>query len=356
MDSAASSLKSDAVIRVQVDFLQKNYANSGRGICARANVVDEMVNRVRNSVRDFIGATTTDQIIFTNGTTDGMNQIARMIPDDFVVMVSDLDHHSARLPFENRFKTIVCPLDDEYNLDVSDLVSADVFVITAMSNVLGAAQDVKKIIHAARAINPNIITVVDAAQYVAHLPIDVSDCDCDFLCFSGHKMGGDTGVGIMYIKNPDIWSPDKFGGGMIKKVISNIIFEDSPAKFEAGTLPLTQIAGLGVALNECTEHRAQSTDIVRYLYNKLSKIEKIKIFTRPDSAMITFIVDGMHVLDFGALMGAHNVCLRVGNMCASWIHWKLGIDATIRLSPGFYNTMDEAAQVVDIIKKIVNKK
>ncbi len=382
MDAAASSLKPQSVIDAEMDFLQNRYANAGRGICARASAVDNMVANTRDAVRDFIGASKSDQIIFTSGTTDGMNKIAKMLKtslsfdDNSLVMVSDLDHHSARMPFEEMRhgagrNFAVCPLDKEFNIDTENIPAADVFVITAMSNVLGAPQDVKKIISAARAKNPDVITVVDAAQYVAYLPIDVADWDCDFLCFSGHKIGADTGVGIMYIKEPKKWFPAELGGGMVSRITgsdgsndSRWIFMSAPEKFEAGTLPLTQIAGLvsairnqesGIRLRRCFggQVRDQGSRIVRYLHDELSKIDRIKIITKPDAAVLTFVVDGMHVLDFGALVGASGVCIRVGNMCASWIHRLLGQDGTIRISCGFWNTMDEANDVIDIIKKIL---
>ncbi len=342
-DAAASAQKPQSVIDAGLDFMTNHYANAGRGVCSRATAVDDMVAQTRAAVADFIGARSSDQIIFTNGTTDGMNKIANMLMENSVVAVSDIDHHSARLPFANRFKTVLCGLDSDFN--ITDVPKASAVVITAMSNVLGAAQDVRGIIRTARAKNPNIVTIVDAAQYVAHLPINVSDWECDFLCFSGHKIGGDTGIGVMYIRNPDKWQPSVFGGGMYMAT--------GPSRFEAGTLPLVQISSLPYAIKETSDKRQVTGDIVKYLHDELSKMPRVKLFTYGDSAMVSFIVDGMHALDFGAMMGAHNVCLRVGNMCASWLHERLGIIGTIRISPGQNNTMDEAVQVIEIVKKII---
>ncbi|MCL2338880.1 MAG: aminotransferase class V-fold PLP-dependent enzyme, partial [Proteobacteria bacterium] len=465
-----------------------HYANAGRGVCARAAAVDEMAEKARAAVAKFIGAARPDQIVFTGGTTDGMNRIPRIlklagaIAPGAGVIVSDLDHHSARLPWEDaaqreKCKIVVCPLDDKYNLDIASLncpptdalcastppkggviaedrllppwgesqsgvsrdavggQNIDVFVITAMSNVLGVPQDVKKLVARAKKINPDAITIVDAAQYVAHLPIDVTDWGCDFLCFSGHKIGADTGIGVMYIKNPEKWPADKLGGGMVSTVsakptrsqsiehraesIDNVgarrdapnnatsewTVVPAPAKFEAGTLPLTQIAGLGMAINERSggachpswgglspEGRlggassnkiiniknknlsakappcqpaadtpplrggdATPCELLNYLRTELSKIPRIK-FVSPDGAhLLTFVVDGMHVLDFGAMIGARGVCLRVGNMCASWLHARLGLPGTIRISVGPWNTMVEMKEVVKVVNEIVNK-
>lgn len=355
LDSAATSLKPASVIDAQTEFLTKNYANAGRGICARSMAVDNMVNNARERVAKFINAEPS-QIIFTSGTTDGMNRIVDIIDAsvDSVVMVSDLDHHSARMPIQRLYhKLVLCPLDDEFNFDVDNIPYTDVFVITAMSNVLGCAQDVKKIIATARAKNPNVITIVDAAQYVAHMPIDVKQWDCDFLCFSVHKIGGDTGLGIMYIKDSERWNSDKFGGGMVNKIVGNEwVLADGPARFEAGTLPLTQIAGLVPAIDYLENHKVD-TALIKYLHGELSNIPGVTVFTKPDAVLLSFVVDGMHCLDFGSLVGAYNICLRVGNMCATWIHERLGYNGSIRISTGTWNTMEEMKNVVETIKKIL---
>ena len=372
LDSAASALKSESVIAAECDFLRHDYANAGRGICARASNVDDMVANARERVARFINARP-DQIVFTSGTTDGMNRIVHIIGDPVcgtgiknkTVMVSDLDHHSARLPFELLYdsdlcKIVLCPMDDKYNLMCSDLPRADVFVITAMSNVMGMAQDVAGLIAAARKKNPDVITVVDAAQYVVHNEIDVQKWDCDFMCFSAHKIGADTGLGVMYMKNPERWvSPDKFGGGMISKITGsavehNVMFqwENAPAKFEAGTLPLTQIIGLPAAIDYLSANRPD-LDLIKYLYDRLSKNPRIKIITSRDATLLTFYVDGMHILDFGALVGARGLCLRVGNMCASWIHRALGVAGTARISVGSMNTMNDVMRAADIIESVV---
>ena len=372
LDSAASALKSESVIAAECDFLRHDYANAGRGICARASNVDNMVANARERVAQFINARP-DQIVFTSGTTDGMNRIVHIINDcvcgagikNKTVMVSDLDHHSARLPFELLYdsdlcKIVLCPMDDKYNLMCSDLPRADVFVITAMSNVMGVAQDVTELIAAARRKNPDVITVVDAAQYVVHDEIDVQKWDCDFMCFSAHKIGADTGLGVMYMKNPERWvSPDKFGGGMISKITGSAIehnvtfqWESAPAKFEAGTLPVTQIIGLPAAMDYLSANRP-NLDLIKYLYDRLSENARIKIITSRDAALLTFYIDGMHILDFGALVGARGLCLRVGNMCASWIHKALGVAGTARISVGSTNTMDDAVRAADIIESVV---
>lgn len=355
LDAAASYQKSDSVIDAQVDFLRNHYANSGRGICTRAAWVDNMVATTRARVAKFMNADS-GNIVFTHGTTDAMNQIARMLNlnSESVVAVSDLDHHSARLPFVMSGAGItICPLDENMDIDAGRMPAADVLVITAMSNVLGRAQNIPEIVRCARLKNPNVITVVDAAQFVVHEKIDVDKWGADFVCWSAHKIGADTGLGVMYIKNPNQFAPVQFGGGMVNKINGDkILFNNAPDVFEAGTLPLTQIAGLAVAIDKLEKNRPD-TGLIKYMYDELMQMPRVKILTKRDATMLSFVIDGMHVLDFGALIGARGVCVRVGNMCASWIHQALGINGSVRVSVGAYNTIDEIKQVIEYVKDIV---
>ena len=365
MDAAASWLKPQSVIESEIDFLTNRYANAGRGVCERAMAVDNAISYARAFVADFIGAKP-ENIVWTSGATDGLNRIVNLVTSqswyrpDSIFAVSDLDHHSARLPWDNLLnhgkigQERVCELDEKFNIKTDSIPKTDFLVITAMSNVLGVAQDVGAIVRAARAKNPNVITIVDASQYVAHNKIDVTKWDCDFLVFSGHKIGADTGVGVLYIREVEKWWPDKFGGGMINKISdeSRLILNKAPEKFEAGTLPLTQICGMPNAIKSLSDWDG-AVDLIHYMYDELSKIDKIKLITARDACMIDFYIEGMHSLDFGALMGAHGMCLRVGNMCASWIHKKIGLDGSIRLSVGPWNTMDEAEYVTSLIRNTV---
>ena len=357
LDSAASAQKPAAVIDAQNAFLRDSYANAGRGICARAAHVDELVATARASVADFIGAAAPHQIVFTSGTTDSMNMIADLIASRVrTVAVSDLDHHSARLPFmaNGRYDVVLMPLDSNFNIDIARVPRADAVIITAMSNVLGVGQDVAAIVRAARAANPDVITVVDAAQYVAHEKMDVTGWGADFVCFSGHKIGADTGVGVMYIRNPDDYAPVRFGGGMITRIADDgtIMTPAAPDRFEAGTLPLTQIIGLPYAIDAWRAWDG-GADVRHYIYDELAAMTGVRLLTGRDAALISFVVDGMHALDFGALVGARGLCLRVGNMCASWIHRALDIPASIRISNGPWNTPADAAAATDIIRGVI---
>lgn len=364
-DAAASFLKPESVIEAQADFLRNHYANAGRGVCSRATAVDDMVAHVRQRVSNFINASA-NQVVFTSNATDGLNRVANIILQNcgnsrnLSVAVSDLEHHSARLPWQELARggkiqeLVVYELDENFNVNADLIPKTDVLVVTAMSNVLGIPQDVALIVAKVRAKNPNVIVVVDATQYVVHKKIDVLDWGADFVVFSGHKIGADTGVGVLYIKDAEKYMPDKFGGGMVSRVLydGELILQSSPDKWEAGTLPLTQICGLNVAIQELEAHRPD-LKLVKYIYDELQTVQRIKILTSRDAALFLFVVDGMHVLDFGTLAGANGICLRVGNMCASWIHKALGVDGSIRVSVGPWNTMSDADKFISVVKKIV---
>lgn len=338
MDAAASALKPESVIEAEVDFLSNHYANAGRGVCARAGRVDDMVNETRKAVADFIGAKESDQIIWTSNATDGLNRIARTLAGKTVI-VSDIDHHSARLPFEKHCKTVVAPLTAnlDYDWDKIKNIKADAIVITAMSNVMGTKQKIP---------NPGLITIVDASQYIVYEKVDVARDNIDYLVFSGHKIGADTGLGVLYQKNPA--EPVNFGGGMHNAA--------GAAKFEAGTLPLTQIAGLRAAIKELTANYDKSAALIKKLRAGLEKNPRLKFISPDDSHLLSFTVDGMHHLDFGTIMGARGACIRVGNMCASWIHNLLKIPGSCRISPGPWNTEEEVSKAVEIINDITDER
>ena len=364
LDAAASALKPETVIKSEGDFLRESYANAGRGVCTRAVAVDDMVANVRRRVAKFIGANP-NQIVFTSGATDGLNRIVNILSrqpwysEMSTFAVSDLDHHSARMPWEALLhngkirKMFKCELDKNFDIKTDAIPKTDFLIITAMSNVLGRAQDVKKIIAVARKKNPDVVTIVDASQYVVHKKIDVKKWDCDFLVFSGHKIGADTGIGILYIRDSEKYFPDKFGGGMVAKISDKKwTLNGAPEKWEAGTLPLTQIAGLVPAIDYLEKNRPD-TDLIKYAYDELSKLPRIKILTKRDDAILSFVVDNMHPFDVGAMLGAYNICVRVGNMCASWIHQLIGVPGSIRLSIGSWNTIGDIKNFISAIKKIV---
>jgi selenocysteine lyase/cysteine desulfurase len=331
VDAAASALKPKSVIDAEIDFLSNRYANAGRGVCARASAVDALVADTRETVAGFVGADSAEQIVFTSNATDGLNRIARTLAGKTVI-VSDLDHHSARLPFEKHCETLVAPLTGgmDYDWDKIREMKADAIVITAMSNVLGVPQKIP---------NLDLITIVDASQYVVHEKISVSESNVDYMVFSGHKIGADTGVGVLFQKTES--EPVMLGGGMYQA--------SGAARFEAGTLPLTQIAGLGHAIRELRAPNPELEKLNGRLRAELAENPRVNFVSPAGAHILTFTVDGMHHLDFGALVGARGVCLRVGHMCATWLHKLLGIPGSIRISLGWWNTEEEIGELARII-------
>jgi cysteine desulfurase/selenocysteine lyase len=355
-DAAASALKFESVIAAQLDFIRNHYANEGRGICKRAAYADDMVVSTRKKVADFTGAKDS-QIVFTSGSTDGLNRISRMLnlTPESVVAVSDLDHHSARLPFEElarlgKCKIWVCPLTVQGNIDPDALRErcghGDVaaVVITAMSNVLGVPQNLPELIKACG----DAITIVDAAQYASHEKMNANDFGCDFLVYSAHKLGADTGLGILYMKDADKWPPVNFGGGMVTSVDGHEwVIGHGVDKHEAGTLPLSQIAGLAGALE--TFNVQSLTDKMRA---ELEKIPGIIILSPIGASLVSFVSDKLSPLDVGALLGARDICVRAGNMCASWIHKHLGIKGSVRISFGPWNTPEDVAEIAAALRQV----
>ncbi len=356
LDSAATMQKPNAVIAQEVEFLKRHYANAGRGVCVRSAVVDDMVANARAHVANFIGVRA-EQIVFTSGATDGLNRVVHLIGGaSRRVALSALDHNSASVPWLMRENTDIVwwPMTADMNLDLQSVPDADVYVITAMSNVFGVAQNVAELVCKIRAKNGGAKIVVDASQYVVHEKIDAVKWDADFICFSGHKIGADTGVGILYIKNPDDLAPDKFGGGMVRQIDNNmnVSFFDGAQKFEAGTLPLTQIAGMTPAIDWIDANRPD-TDLIRFAWDALADMRGIKILTARDATLLSFVPRDMHVLDFGAMMGARGVCLRVGNMCAPLACRIAGVDGCARISVGPQNTIRDIEFAIDAIKDVV---
>ncbi len=371
-DWASSCLKPLKIIDSEIDFLKNSYSPVGRGSYPIANNANAKIDTIRESVRSFINADSKNQIVFNSGTTMGLNTAAMMIRQkispDSIVVVSDLDHHSLRLVWENfaklgLCKLWVCPINSNGTLDLVALekkVKNDnvaVACITAMSNTFGVKQDLKKISR----ILKNVISVVDFAQWVAHEKVDVSDFD--FACFSGHKIYADSGVGVLYIKNPEDYNPVIFGGGMVRSVSEkSIAFENPPHKFEAGTLPVSQIISLGASVDFISEFgykkiKSHTENLSAELVAELKKIKGIK-FLNPDiknEPVIAFNVKNISPLDLAALLGLNGVCVRAGNHCAGWIHNYLKINSSLRFSLGLGTDENDVLKAITEIKKAIKK-
>ena len=367
LDSTATTLKPQAVIDKIVEYYSKYSANVKRGIYEIGEKATLEYENARSTVASFINAKQ-NEIIFTKGTTESLNLLAyslgrQIIGKDDEVLTTIMEHHSNFVPWqqlcmENNAIFKILDIDDEGYLQ-SDLKTLSKYVnkktkivtLTYVSNVLGTINPVKRIIKDLKKINKDIIVILDCAQAVPHIKIDVLDLGCDFIAFSGHKMLGPTGIGVLWGKFEYLEKmyPFQFGGEMISEVmIDKTTYADIPEKFEAGTPPIAQAIGLGeaikfiekIGINKIEEHEKVLTEYsVKYLTESLGK--DIEIYgpknLKNRGGIISFNLKGVHPHDLASLLNENNIAVRAGNHCAMPLHTRLGINASCRASLYIYN-------------------
>ena len=375
-DNGATTQKPLCVLdAMQEEYLNVN-ANVHRGVHWMSQQATDLHEAARETVRKFINARSTTEIVFTRGTTESLNLVASSFVEGCMkegdeVIVSTMEHHSNIVPWQlqEQRKGIVLkviPMTDEGELQLeayeklfterTKLVS-----VTQVSNVLGTINPVKKMIRIAH--EHGVPVVVDGAQSVPHFAVDVQDLDCDFLAFSGHKVYGPTGVGVLYGKEEwlDRLPPYQGGGEMIERVsFEKTTFERPPLKFEAGTPDYVATHGLATALDYVTSLGmdnilAHEQDLTRYALQQLREIEGMHIYGhRNDSgdAVISFNVGDIHHMDLGTLLDQLGIAVRTGHHCAQPLMDRLGILGTVRASFGLYNTREEVDALVAGIKRI----
>ena len=375
-DNGATTQKPLCVLdAMQEEYLNVN-ANVHRGVHWMSQQATDLHEAARETVRKFINARSTTEIVFTRGTTESLNLVASSFVEGCMkegdeVIVSTMEHHSNIVPWQlqEQRKGIVLkviPMTDEGELQLeayeklfterTKLVS-----VTQVSNVLGTVNPVKEMIRIAH--EHGVPVVVDGAQSVPHFAVDVQDLDCDFLAFSGHKVYGPTGVGVLYGKEEwlDRLPPYQGGGEMIERVsFEKTTFERPPLKFEAGTPDYIATHGLATALDYVTSLGmdnilAHEQDLTRYALQQLREIEGMHIYGhRNDSgdAVISFNVGDIHHMDLGTLLDQLGIAVRTGHHCAQPLMDRLGILGTVRASFGLYNTREEVDALVAGIKRI----
>nr|WP_314682577.1 cysteine desulfurase [uncultured Prevotella sp.] len=376
LDNGATTQKPLCVLdAMQEEYLNVN-ANVHRGVHWMSQQATDLHEAARETVRKFINARSTTEIVFTRGTTESLNLVASSFVEGCMkegdeVIVSTMEHHSNIVPWQlqEQRKGIVLkviPMTDEGELlleeyeklftDRTKLVS-----VTQVSNVLGTVNPVKEMIRIAH--EHGVPVVVDGAQSVPHFAVDVQDLDCDFLAFSGHKVYGPTGVGVLYGKEEwlDRLPPYQGGGEMIERVsFEKTTFERPPLKFEAGTPDYIATHGLATALDYVTSLGmdnilAHEQDLTHYALQQLREIEGMHIYGhRNDSgdAVISFNVGDIHHMDLGTLLDQLGIAVRTGHHCAQPLMDRLGILGTVRASFGLYNTREEVDALVAGIKRI----
>ena len=376
LDNGATTQKPLCVLdAMQEEYLNVN-ANVHRGVHWMSQQATDLHEAARETVRKFINARSTTEIVFTRGTTESLNLVASSFVEGCMkegdeVIVSTMEHHSNIVPWQlqEQRKGIVLkviPMTDEGELlleeyeklftDRTKLVS-----VTQVSNVLGTVNPIKEMIRIAH--EHGVPVVVDGAQSVPHFAVDVQDLDCDFLAFSGHKVYGPTGVGVLYGKEEwlDRLPPYQGGGEMIERVsFEKTTFERPPLKFEAGTPDYVATHGLATALDYVTSLGmdnilAHEQDLTCYALQQLREIEGMHIYGhRNDSgdAVISFNVGDIHHMDLGTLLDQLGIAVRTGHHCAQPLMDRLGILGTVRASFGLYNTREEVDALVAGIKRI----
>lgn len=375
LDNAATTQKPLRVLDAMRDEYLNANANVHRGVHYLSQQATDLHETARETVRSFINAGSTTEIIFTRGTTESINLVASSFAEAFMqpgdeVIVSVMEHHSNIVPWQlqaaKRGITIkVIPMDDRGNLvtdGIDDLFTerTKIVSIAHVSNVLGTVNPVEEIIRIAH--SHNVPVMVDGAQSAPHFKVDVRSMDCDFFVFSGHKMYGPTGIGVLYGKEEwlDRLPPYQGGGEMIESVsFEKTVFEHLPFKFEAGTPDYIATHGLAKAIEYIgriglDNIAAHEHELTTYCMEQLGGIDGIRLFGQSDhkDAVVSFLVGDIHHLDMGTLLDRLGIAVRTGHHCAQPLMDRLGILGTVRASFALYNTKDEVDALVDGVRRV----
>lgn len=376
LDSTATSQKPLAVIQAMDDFYRRSNANIHRGVHALAEESTALYEQARQKVAQFINAPTARQIVFTRNTSESINLVAYTwaranLNSGDLVILTEMEHHSNLVPWhmlaaERNLRLEFIPVTESGLLDLQTyqtLLSQTpkLVAFTHMSNVLGTITPAEEIIRLAH--QAGAITLVDGAQSVPHLPIDVQALDADFLAFSAHKMLGPTGIGVLYGKEKLLESMPPFlgGGDMIKEVkLRSFRPNELPYKFEAGTPAIAEAVGFGAAIDYLTEAgmsavRAHEHEIIAYTLERLEEIPELHLLgpsADQKGGVAAFTMDGVHPHDVAQILDMSGIAVRAGHHCAQPLHEKFGIPASTRASFYIYNTTEEVDKLVDGIYKV----
>ena len=374
LDNAATTQKPSVVINSLSDYYTKINSNIHRGVHHLSQLATEQFEVARRTAQAFINAPQTHEVVFTRGTTESINLIASSFSQRFLhpgdeVLVSEMEHHANIVPWqiacENHQATLrVLPFDNNGALCMDELDSlltdkTRIVAVAHVSNSLGTINPIKAIIDKAHA--KGIPVMVDGAQAVSHLKVDVQELDCDFYCFSGHKMFAPMGVGVMYGKSKwlEQMPPYQGGGEMIRTVtFAKTTYNDLPFKFEAGTPAVGDVIGLKTAMDYIHEIgidniAAQEHDLLHYATEQLSAIDGVTIYgNTPDkAAILSFNIQGLHHFDIGTIIDQLGIAVRTGHHCTQPVMDHFGISGTVRASFAFYNTKEEVDRMVSAVKK-----
>lgn len=374
LDSGATSQRPQAVIDRMNEYYLKYNSNVHRGVYYLSNKCTDANEEARILVRDFINAKSVQEVIFTRGTTESCNLVAYSFGEAFIhqgdeIVITEMEHHANIVPWqmlcERKGAVLkVIPFKDNGDLDLTDIDTiftdkVKILGLAYISNVLGTINPVKQLIDKAHSVGAKVL--LDGAQAVQHIKIDVQALDCDFLVFSAHKLYGPTGVGILYGKQEllEQMPPWQGGGEMIKEVrFEKTTYNELPFKFEAGTPDFIGIIGLGEAIKYINSIGIDNIaeyehDVLNYAMHKMKSIEGMRIFGESEhkSSVISFLVGDIHHFDMGTMLDQLGIAVRTGHMCADPVIRHYSITGVVRASFGMYNTKDE----VDVLCNAINK-
>jgi cysteine desulfurase / selenocysteine lyase len=374
LDNAASAQKPKAVLDRLERAYTSEYANVHRGLHYLANAATEGYEGARETVRNFINAARAEEIVFTRNATEAINLVAytfgrERIQEGDEIVLSIMEHHSNIVPWHflrERYGAVIkwAPVDDEGNFlldEFEKLLSprTKLVAITHMSNTLGTIVPVKEVVRLAHA--RGIPVLVDGSQGAVHLDVDVRDIGCDFYVFTGHKLYGPTGIGVLYGKHAHLAAMPPFNGGgeMIREVFEDrVTYGDPPHRFEAGTPPIVQAIGLGAAIDYVNSVgkvriRQHEEELLRYAQDRLREINSLRMIgTAPDKGpIISFEIKGAHPHDIATIIDRSGVAVRAGTHCVMPLLARFGVTATCRASFAMYNTCQEVDQLAQALIK-----
>lgn len=375
-DSAATSLKPFSVIEAIRKFYSDEYGTVNRAVYELAGLATARYNSVRQQVKVFLNAGSSDEIIFTKGTTEAINLVASSYGSAFLkpgdeVLISAMEHHSNIVPWQLLCKGHKCvlkviPIDDRGQLVMEDFEKlltdrTKLVSIAHIANSTGTLNPIEEMIRMAHKKNAKVF--IDGAQSAAHLYVDVQKFDADFFAFSGHKTYGPTGIGVLYAKKEllEKMPPYQSGSDMIESVtLDASTFQLPPLKFESGTPMIAQVIGLGQSLSFIEEFGRRKIaswehSLLEYATHKLEQIEGLWIIgaAQKKGAIITFVIKDLHALDIGTLLDIRGIAVRTGHLCAQPTMKHFGIPVATRVSFGMYNTFEEIDCFIDSLKEVI---
>jgi cysteine desulfurase/selenocysteine lyase len=376
LDSGASAQKPQSVIDAMNNVQTSGYSNIHRGLYAISQGVTADFEAVRAKIAQFIGASNEKEIVFTRNATEGVNLIAQSwarkhLSEGDEIIITEMEHHANIVPWQILrdqigIKIKVIPVNDDGTLDVvafERLLSPQTKLIAFVhvSNALGTINDAKKITAIARDFYKDIKVLIDGSQAVVHQPINVCELDADFYVFTGHKLYGPTGIGVLYGKYDvlETMSPYQGGGDMIDVVtFDHTTYKEPPYRFEAGTPAITEVIGLGAAIDYVQaigmdNIAAHEQDLLKYGTEKLQSIDGLKLYgTAPDKAgILSFTIDGIHISDIAMILDQCGVAVRTGHHCCMPLMQRYGIEGTIRASLGLYSNKADIDQLYNALIK-----